>query len=160
MADETLNLDRRKWDAGAEYLAALRKLGLEPEVLAWGFCGPDSRVELVLVSSWVDNVGPKVLYDLLFAAYDASATPKEIDPFIVSVYSSRSVLGHQLSSMIEHAGQDSRLFNGSGTILVLGGGEVMVPASMVYIARRSHRSKMEELRRFKRFEREVTALAA
>lgn len=160
MADERMKLNPKEWEAGAEYLASLRKLGLEPEVLAWGFCSPDARMELVLISSWVDTAGPKALYDLLFAAYDASATPKAINPFIVSVYSPKSVLGDQLAGMIDHARHDPRLPDQKGALLVLGMGEVVVPAAMVYTAKPSRRSKMEELRRFRRFERGITALAA
>ncbi len=40
-----------------------------------------------MVTSIVDAGGPLALNKLLFKAYNAKATPKEISPFIVRVYS-------------------------------------------------------------------------
>ena len=47
---------------------------------------------LVLVTSLFDFVGPLALTELLFEAYNAAATPKEIDPFIIRLHSPKHAL--------------------------------------------------------------------
>lgn len=93
--------------AGQEYLEALRGLKLQPEGLLWsrvselgnaidGSTGQSTVSDvpgdwhLVLITSAIDEGGPSALNELLFKAYDASATPQEISPFIVEVISARS----------------------------------------------------------------------
>lgn len=102
--------------AGEEYLDALRKLRLAPEGLLWARANeirgvkvsengqlrddfddyPGGPWHLVLVTSVIDEGGPSALNELLFKAYDASATPKEISPFIVEVMSAKSEFVHHL----------------------------------------------------------------
>jgi hypothetical protein len=96
--------------AGQEYLESLRRLRLNPEGLLWSRVNELSPVKfnnggdvteglkdlpsgdwhLVLITSVIDEGGPSALNQLLFKAYDASATPKEISPFIVEVMSAKS----------------------------------------------------------------------
>jgi hypothetical protein len=90
MAVESLPPDHLR--AGANYLAALRKLGLDPEFLAWGRQRDTGDWLLVMVTSVVEMSGPLVFDELLFRAYNLNATPKEISPFIVRVYGSRTLL--------------------------------------------------------------------
>ena len=73
--------------AGEDYLAALRRLGLHPAFLGWGRETSSNQWLLVMVTSIIDAGGPLALNKLLFKAYNAEATPKEISPFIVRVYS-------------------------------------------------------------------------
>jgi hypothetical protein len=73
--------------AGEDYLAALRRLGLRPMFLGWGREISSKQWLLVMVTSIIDAGGPLALNQLLFKAYNAEATPKEISPFIVRVYS-------------------------------------------------------------------------
>jgi hypothetical protein len=73
--------------AGEDYLQALRRLGLNPNFLGWGWEANKKQWHLVLVTSIVDAGGPLALNKLLFRAYNANATPKEISPFIVRVFS-------------------------------------------------------------------------
>lgn len=74
-------------NAGGEYLAALRTLGLNPNFLGWGWDIAAGQWNLVLVTSIIDAGGPLALDKLLFRAYAADATPREISPFIVRVFS-------------------------------------------------------------------------
>lgn len=74
-------------EAGQDYLDALRDLGLTPTYLGWGWEQLTERWLLVLVTSIVDTGGPLALNSLLFRAYNAKATPQEISPFIVRVFS-------------------------------------------------------------------------
>lgn len=73
--------------AGANYLDALRKLDLNPNFLGWGWENASARWLLVMVTSIIDAGGPLALNKLLFEAYNAEATPKEISPFNVRVFS-------------------------------------------------------------------------
>jgi hypothetical protein len=73
--------------AAKEYLGALNRLGLRPLFLGWGLEAETGRWVLGLVASIVEAGGPLALNRLLFRAYNANATPKDISPFIVRVYS-------------------------------------------------------------------------
>lgn len=104
--------------AGEEYLAALRRLHLEPDGLLWARENevrtsedPDGKTEtnnlgdwhLVLVTSTIDVAGPLAMNALLFKAYNLSATPQEISPFIVDVMSTNSGFVRELvESLREH----------------------------------------------------------
>ncbi|MBB5046003.1 hypothetical protein HNR60_000745 [Rhodopseudomonas rhenobacensis] len=77
--------------AGADYLKALRALGLNPNFLGWGWDIASAQWTLVLVTSIIDAGGPLALNKLLFHAYNAEATPKEISPFIVRIFSSEII---------------------------------------------------------------------
>ncbi len=78
--------------AGQEYLDALVSLGLTPAYLGWGWDPVERQWLLALVTSVVDAGGPLALNRLLFRAYNAKATPKQISPFIVRIFSPDLVL--------------------------------------------------------------------
>jgi hypothetical protein len=73
--------------AGQDYQDALVSLGLIPHFLGWGWERETKEWQLVLVTSIVDAGGPLALNRLLFRAYNAKATPKEISPFLVRIFS-------------------------------------------------------------------------
>jgi len=79
--------------AGQEYLDALVALGLTPAFLGWGWDRAEKQWFLVLVTSIVDAGGPLALNRLLFRAYNAKATPKQISPFLVRVFSPEVIPG-------------------------------------------------------------------
>lgn len=79
--------------AGQDYLDVLVSLGLVPAYLGWGWEQDASQWVLVLVTSIVDAGGPLALNKLLFRAYNANVTPKEISPFIVRIFSPDMVPG-------------------------------------------------------------------
>src|SRR5262245_48069179 len=79
--------------AGQDYMDALVGLGLVPAFLGWGWDPLASQWLLVLVTCIVDAGGPLALNKLLFRAYNAKATPKEISPFIVRVFSPEIIPG-------------------------------------------------------------------
>jgi len=78
--------------AGQEYLDALVSLGLTPAYLGWGWDTIERQWSLALVTSVVDAGGPLALNRLLFRAYNAKATPNQISPFIVRIFSPDLVL--------------------------------------------------------------------
>jgi hypothetical protein len=79
--------------AGQDYLDALVSLGLVPAFLGWGWEQAEAQWLLVLVTPIVETGGPLALNKLLFHAYNAKATPKEISPFIVRVFSPSLIHG-------------------------------------------------------------------
>lgn len=79
--------------AGQDYLDALVSLGLIPAFLGWGWEISTSQWMLVLVTSVLDAGGPLALNKLLFRAYNAKATPKEISPFVVRIFSPELIPG-------------------------------------------------------------------
>jgi hypothetical protein len=79
--------------AGQEYLDALVSLGLTPAFLGWGWESVEKEWVLLLVTSIVDAGGPLALNKLLFRAYNARATPKQISPFTVRIFSPELIAG-------------------------------------------------------------------
>jgi hypothetical protein len=79
--------------AGQDYFDALVSLGLIPAFLGWGWDTNARQWLLVLITSIIDAGGPLALNRLLFRAYNAKATPKEISPFIVRVFSPEIIPG-------------------------------------------------------------------
>ncbi len=88
--------------AGREYLGSLRNLGLRPELFAWGYDFPGEKFFLFLVWPGIDRYGPLQLNKLLFAAYNASALPKAIDPFLVHCVSPKSSLARDIRSQLRN----------------------------------------------------------
>lgn len=84
---DRLELDLTRRTAGAEYLNAVRALGLRPDALFWSFDEIEGRFVLILVTEMLDFKGPLAISELLFQAYNASATPKAVDPFVVRLHS-------------------------------------------------------------------------
>lgn len=92
--------DETRLIAGLEYTNAIMSLGLDPDLMCWVYLPDEDRTELSIVTTMVDRVGPAKLYSLLFKAYQLSATPREVDPFEVGLYSPRTALGLDLLSSI------------------------------------------------------------
>lgn len=158
-------LDETRVIAGGQYHRTLKDLGLEPDVLCWVYEADRNELQLAIVTSMAERIDGLSIYKLLFRAYEAAATPREIDPLIVSIYGPRSDFG---ATLRRHLGalaqrgtfstpQRAALFamtnaGASGRLVVLGKG--------VYAASEGHRSAAEDLKRFQRFQRRVRALAA
>lgn len=100
--DGTDTLEEPRIEAGRQYLAALQKLGLDPEALFWAEQDSGGFV-LVLLTGFFDYVGPLEVSRVLFKAYNASATPKEIDPFIVRLHSPKQTIGKLIRNNLNYA---------------------------------------------------------
>lgn len=166
MAERALIEMQRRLTAGREYLTALRKLGFDPDVMAWAGAGEADpghegagRFELLLVTTWADNIGPKAVYDLLFEAYDASATPKEIDPFIVTLFSPQTRVAADLLGAIRTA-RSPRLPPGGQPIMILGMLDYFTTTDWIIVGREPRSTRFEDARRFGAFQRNVQKLAA
>jgi hypothetical protein len=64
-----------RFSAGARYCGALIDLDFDPEIVSWIYISSEDRIELAIVTSMVDRIGPLAIYEMLFKAYDAAALP-------------------------------------------------------------------------------------
>ena len=166
MAESSLRAEmQRKLRAGREYHEALCKLGFHPDAVLWATAGgqPDDqpRMELLLVTSWADIIGPKAVYDLLFEAYEASATPQEIDPFIVSLFSPETQVSRDIAGGMRTLRSPEFANNpDSRPMFVLGLFDYStIPDWVIHYAPRKS-TRFEAARRFGAFERNVHRLVA
>jgi hypothetical protein len=97
LADRTL--PAAYLSAGQDYLSALRKLGLDPNALLWAIDKTLDDFVLVLITDHFDFTGPLEIYRLLTQAYNLSATPKDISPFIIRLHSPRQAVGASVLSL-------------------------------------------------------------
>lgn len=159
--------------AGQDYLDALASLGMNPHYLGWGWERANEQWLLVLVTSIVDAGGPLALNRLLFKAYNAKATPREISPFIVRVFSPEVIppdfwiFGSSKNMRIRRvrtaAGEDDK---DPEPIAVLNVKQIFMGvelelANSYETPRRARRPKlMERQREWERFRNRVERLAA
>lgn len=151
----------RRLKAGREYLTALRKLGFNPDALLWAGVGgvaAEGAMELLIVTTWADNIGPKAIYDLLFEAYDASATPKEVDPFVVSLFSPQTQVAIDLGDAVRTLQAETH--REMRPIIMLGMMDYYTTPPWIISYRPSKSTRFEDARRFNAFQNNVAKLAA
>lgn len=171
MAGDTLPAQHLK--AGEEYLAALMKLGLTPEFLAWGQETNTQNWVLVMVTPTLEVGGPLAMNELLFKAYNTHATPQEISPFIVRVYGNRTLVApllKQLASVdvtnMKAQKVDKRTHAPIGephTIEMIGQtfDDVHIKSANIYkISRRAPKGHDQRVKEWLRFKGNVERLAA
>ncbi len=161
---DQVRIDVGRRAAGLAYAAALRKLGLDPEALFWARDDLSNELILVLVTRFFDHVGPLALSELLFKAYNAAGTPKEIDPFIVDLHSPnhhmiRSVK-ESLDKFKEQIVDTGKLKSPDMTGAFLSTGTISIPLEEIYFWKDSRGPGVDLVRRWNFFERKVEALAA
>lgn len=170
MAEE--EIDEARLNAGAEYLDALRKLGLNPDGLLWGFDVRHQSWVLVLITSFFDYAGPLELSKLLFRAYELAGTPKDIDPFIVRLHSPKQRIIRDLDHMLQtrikvrdidvEAGRWGEVYEAGekAKITWVAEGDISVPLHAIYRFSTKGKGSVDVSRRWKFFTKQVDALAA
>jgi hypothetical protein len=158
-------LEERSLKAGSDYLAALQKLGLDPEGLFWAYDEAVKHHVLVLVTSLYDFAGPLELSKTLFKAYAASVTPQEIDPFVVRLHSPEHAIIRQFAEIgvldEEVVDPEGRRSTGRAPTIPYRGGGMTVARPLVYKWMRKRRNPVADLsRRWTRFARSVDRVAA
>ena len=149
--------------AGADYLAALRKLGLDPEGLLWAYDRTVSEFVLVLITGQFDFVGPTEIYQTLTRAYNVAATPATISPFIVRLHSPAQDIVRELRVAY---GWDIRVDSlqpdpsGITVDIHLNVGDLTFELPWVYHLRQRKIAPAERARRWRQFKGNVEALAA
>ena len=158
-------IGKRHVSVGGDYLRALRKLGLEPDVLAWAREQDTGRVILVLVTAFFDHGGPLEVSQALFRAYNIAATPQDIDPFIVRLHSPRQSFGRELIKglrarieVVTNMRPLTDIRDMPGTAFLLGDLEVPLVAVLKWPQQVS--TTTEVGRKWERFLRNVDRLAA
>ncbi|MBV9993496.1 MAG: hypothetical protein JOZ72_19645 [Alphaproteobacteria bacterium] len=155
-------------EAGEEYLAAVQKLGLRPRLAGWGWEESSARWLLVLATSIYDAGGPFEMNELLFKAYNAGITPKQISPFIVRVFSPEILPAYALDAIPgeqEYTAHDpmtkeeTARFKGYITLDLYG---TKVSALHLYHTKNiaAPMSYMERQREWQKFRKNVEKLAA
>lgn len=159
-----VELDEERLKAGANYLAALRALGLEPEALFWAWDRVETRFVLMLVTRYFDIVGPAEVSKLLFKAYNKACTPREIDPFILRLHSPDHTMIRTLTdavSSLQIQLVDTGEIVGEDVISsVFDTGHIAFPMKDIYVWKDVRRPGVDLLRKWKFISRKVDGLAA
>ena len=66
--------------AAREFTDSLSNIGFDMDGVFWAYDKEDERQVLLVVTDFFDVKGPLEIYRQIFKAYNASLTPKEIDP--------------------------------------------------------------------------------
>ena len=82
--------------AAREFTDSLSKIGFDMDGVFWAYDKEDERHVLIVVTDVFDAKGPLEISRQLFKAYNASLTPKEIDPFIVRLLSTNQTVARDL----------------------------------------------------------------
>lgn len=150
-----------RMEAGRDYLVSLNALGLYPEGLLWAYHEERDEMVLAIVSSIVDRVGPKEIYEVLFEAYEKAGTPASIDPWIVSVFSPKSIFTDDFRAMMAmdvHAQAAGGAEIASVLLSVTDG--YVFEKEWVYIAQTRNDQSKHQVAEWKRFRQNVHHLAA
>jgi hypothetical protein len=158
------HLEMKFWQAGQDYLDAVERLGLRPRGLFWADDEILNSKVLVMVTEVTDIAGPLALAELLFKAYNSEATPQEIDPFIVRLHSPQQSIIREMGkfwpfdvTMHNERGEDITETMLRANIKI---GSLNLDPSWVYRFDTRAVPAVEAERQWRRFERNVSALAA
>lgn len=160
---DTPELDVGRKVAGQHYLKALLALGMDPVALFWAFDRKVDSFVLVLITEFFDYKGPYEISKLLFKAYNAAATPREIDPFIIRLHSpaQKAIRNFRIPTHIYNVDQTGRPVGEPAELKSATVGDLIVSGDWVYKFGKPSKKKSTELSRlWSRFERNIEKLAA
>lgn len=166
-------IDSTRLAAGKAYLRALQDLGLDPDGLFWARERRDNQIVLVLVTSFFDYAGPLEISRLLFKAYNAAATPREVDPFVIRLHSpAQTIIGTlarmleseiQVRDLNEETGRYKGWYNASekANVTFTLAGDLEVSVGGIYkMDRKSKAATVDLARKWRRISGNVERLAA
>jgi hypothetical protein len=163
---DRLTLPDSSIEAGQEYLDSVRRLGLEPEGFLWAYDKTIEQYVLVMVTSQFDTVGPQEIYRLLTKAYRASATPREINPFIIRLHSVNQLIVPHLQRAVE-LDITSSVKKADGSVseatyidILKNALDLSFRKEWIYVFRIKRVKPADRSRRWKRFAQNVERLAA
>ena len=159
------------FDEGRAYLDAVETLGLRPNAFFWAFDSVTNGFVLVLITEAFDAVGPLALSEILFKAYNAQATPRAIDPFIIRLHSTQHQIVYEMDRILPfsmHFRPDDSVMKGEEEVAKLGRavatiGGLEIDGEWVYVFDKpltKKHSTTDVLRRWHRFERTINKMAA
>jgi len=154
--------------AGGDYLKALLHLGLDPDIMAWVYVARDREMELALVTTLVDRIGPKPIYDLLFRAYELAGTPRSVDPFVVSLYSPNMAFAIDLktylripeSGWLDPGAELARVHVSKAWFVIGFTDQKLIFGPGIYRVKSKQNHADVDFARWRKFEQNVLALAA
>ena len=82
--------------AAREFTDSLSNIGFDMDGVFWAYDKEDERHVLIVVTDVFDAKGPLEISRQIFKSYNASLTPKEIDPFIVRLLSTNQTAAREL----------------------------------------------------------------
>jgi hypothetical protein len=151
-----------RWEAGERYVSSLRDLGFDPETVMWAFDKRAGEFNLAFVTTIVDRIGTKAIYEILFKAYDRAVTPREFDPWVVSLYSPQTFFAREFAIMLETNPTVEAL--GDAQIVgqvALGVGDYTARREWIYVLRSASKVQSKhQIRAWQAFEANVDRLAA
>jgi hypothetical protein len=162
-------IEKRFLTAGREYGIALADLGLDPHALFWAFDEEEDQHILVLITDFFDFKGPLEISKQLFRAYNAAATPKEIDPFVIRLHSVNQPVGRSLLSFAGGGWEINKIDKTTGKPIgesmkvsgVKSAGLDLRPEWIIKVrSERPVRKSIELSRRWNRFARNIDRIAA
>ena len=106
MAEETL--PAQYLESGEKFDVALKRLGFQADGLLWAWDKSINEFVLLLITRHFDHTGPAEMYRLLFAAYNESAMPPEISPFIVRLQSTEDEIAQRMLQVDAHDADGKR----------------------------------------------------
>jgi hypothetical protein len=159
---DTIEIDVTRKKAGADYLTALKRFGLDPEALFWAWDRVDEQLILILVTRFFDVVGPLAVSQILFKAYNAAITPGEIDPFIVRVHSpNHNMIKTMTEALVRFQKQVVDTGKAPGADRgIFTNPTISIPMADVYVWNRVKGNSLGLQDRWRFIERRVDALAA
>lgn len=164
---DTSTIKPQHLEAGKEYDEALVKLGLTADAVLWAYDRVVGHHVLVVVTDFFDFKGPLEISEKLFMAYNAAATPKEIDPFAVRLQSINQPLGewcHRFAGGMNAAKHDPVTKKPAGNFTPIEGIEIdglqLNNGWVIVVRPRSERKPIDLIRRWKRFSKNVEKAAA
>jgi len=166
---DTPEIEQRLLTAGEEFDAALAGLGLDAHALFWAFDKDLGHHVLVLVTDFFDFKGPLAISKALFRAYNASATPKEIDPFTIRLHSVNQPAGEKLLEIVNRGWsinkvdkRTNKLIGPAIPIKSVESGDLEIRPNWIISVRHSPDARKSTLlsRRWDRFQRNINLLAA
>ncbi|NRF12177.1 hypothetical protein [Agrobacterium pusense] len=145
---------------------SLLSLGLAANLVTWAVEEGVKDPVLVLVTDFFDLRGPLDVARKIFDAYNASALPAEIDPFIIRLHSIQQPVAQMLMGLTDdnHASRKDAAKISAETkrepLFVIGADNLVFTMDMFISRRPSRRDHADTIRRWKSFSKAVDALAA
>lgn len=129
MAEDSLPIERQR--AGAECLAALRRMGFDPAALLWVQSVDRPGWMLMLATGLYEVEGPLGLVKLLFDAHNAGLLPEGIDPFDFEVWSAEQAIV-AFDAARDEIGEPLRVPIAGSRPSVYRVGDLVIPSAGVY----------------------------
>ncbi|MFB2553950.1 hypothetical protein [Ensifer soli] len=147
-------------EAGKEFDEALSELGLSAAFVTWAFDRDINSHVLVIITDFLDYAGPYEISKQIFKAYNASALPKSIDPFVIRFFSDKEWIGRAMLKVTSpELNEEGGAVSENGDYWITQGLECLYEWIVNKRAKR-RRGALEVQKRWKAFQSNVMLVAA